>query len=413
VNCDDSNPCTTDGCVPATGCTHAPNSLPCDDKNPCTTNDTCSEGKCAGILACDDGNPCTKDTCDAALGCTHVPRPAWTACATDSWCDAKGTCRNTCVKSCPQGLGALDGCHCPVLPTAVTLCSDGVSTKDCSNIKPGTPGYGQDGHFPSGSLKYEVPVNGQVLDKLSNLTWQNAISEPVPYSNAPAKCVSAGMPYNWRLPQPQELLGLVDYSKPVCPFWDSVFGTTCPATTAGFWASPPGGAYSDSGPWSVLFGAGSTTEPGGTMRQTDKEQSRRVRCVKAVGSPVEIGGRFVDMGDDSVVDLATGLVWKHDLSLEPVSWDVALTKCRDIEWRVPNIKELASLIDLSAKGCAFWPPEFGGSCLVSTQTWSSTPSMQKPADVFIVDFGTGAVLTTPIAVSSVRLRCVKPLSWLK
>jgi hypothetical protein len=39
--------------------------------------------------------------------------------------------------------------------------------------------------------------------------------------------------------------------------------------------------------------------------------------------------------------------------------------------------------------------------------------MQKPADVFIVDFGTGAVLTTPIAVSSVRLRCVKPLSWLK
>src|SRR5439155_462928 len=58
-SCDDGNVCTTDSCDPATGCVHAPNTVPCDDGSACTTNDTCSGGTCVGgpPLVCPTGVP--------------------------------------------------------------------------------------------------------------------------------------------------------------------------------------------------------------------------------------------------------------------------------------------------------------------------------------------------------------------
>jgi hypothetical protein len=75
ADCDDGNPCTTDGCNPGSGCTHVGNTAPCDDGNACTVDDVCAAGSCASgsALACDDGNPCTRDSCDPAIGCVSVP----------------------------------------------------------------------------------------------------------------------------------------------------------------------------------------------------------------------------------------------------------------------------------------------------------------------------------------------------
>ena len=72
--CNDSNPCTTDSCKPATGCQFVPNSDPCDDQLDCTTGDVCSGGVCSGLLpdACDDGVPCTEDSCAEGEGCAHL-----------------------------------------------------------------------------------------------------------------------------------------------------------------------------------------------------------------------------------------------------------------------------------------------------------------------------------------------------
>lgn len=74
VDCTDENPCTTESCDATAGCSQAPNSEPCDDSDACTVGDVCSGGACApgAALNCDDGNPCTTDACDAAVGCTHV-----------------------------------------------------------------------------------------------------------------------------------------------------------------------------------------------------------------------------------------------------------------------------------------------------------------------------------------------------
>ncbi len=62
INCNDNNPCTTDRCVNGV-CQHNP--VVCNDGNGCT-NDYCSLGVCHFVpVTCNDGNPCTTDTCDA------------------------------------------------------------------------------------------------------------------------------------------------------------------------------------------------------------------------------------------------------------------------------------------------------------------------------------------------------------
>jgi MYXO-CTERM domain-containing protein len=55
-DCDDGNPCTTDGCTEGTGCTHEP-----------------VAGCCQAATDCDDGNACTVDECLAGGSCQHTP----------------------------------------------------------------------------------------------------------------------------------------------------------------------------------------------------------------------------------------------------------------------------------------------------------------------------------------------------
>jgi len=70
LGCSDGNPCTTDGCNPASGCVHAPTSGPCNDGLACTTGDACNAGQCAGTpVDCNDGNFCDgTETCAPESG---------------------------------------------------------------------------------------------------------------------------------------------------------------------------------------------------------------------------------------------------------------------------------------------------------------------------------------------------------
>ncbi|GMV43166.1 MAG: hypothetical protein AMXMBFR64_48820 [Myxococcales bacterium] len=74
VQCDDGNPCTTDYCLPGTGCVNENNTLSCNDGNACTVSDKCQAGTCKGVNAnCNDGNQCTTDSCNPATGCVNSP----------------------------------------------------------------------------------------------------------------------------------------------------------------------------------------------------------------------------------------------------------------------------------------------------------------------------------------------------
>src|SRR6185369_9562372 len=104
-DCNDNNPCTDDGCNTTTGCTHTNNTDPCDDGNACTTGDVCAGGSCVGGPPpnCDDGNVCTDDSCDPSTGCVYTNNTAscddGDACTTTDTCGG-GTCHGGPAPNC-------------------------------------------------------------------------------------------------------------------------------------------------------------------------------------------------------------------------------------------------------------------------------------------------------------------------
>jgi hypothetical protein len=77
---------------------------------------------------------------------------------------------------------------------------------------------------------------------------------------------------------------------------------------------------------------------------------RFVRCVS--GDEYGIND-FVDNGDGTVTDNATGLMWAQEDNGEAVDWENALAYAQDAtiagydDWRLPNAKELQSIADYS------------------------------------------------------------------
>lgn len=149
LNCNDSNPCTSDSCNVTTGCVHSNNTAPCNDGNACTTSDVCSSGVCTGgvTLNCSDSNPCTDDSCNLASGCVHTNNTA--PCSDGNACTTSDTCSaGTCAGGQPL------------------VCNDGSScTTDTCNVSSGcvyTP------NNTCSSLVYTDAFNGKKL----SANWQ-------------------------------------------------------------------------------------------------------------------------------------------------------------------------------------------------------------------------------------------------
>jgi hypothetical protein len=120
----------------------------------------------------------------------------------------------------------------------------------------------------------------------------------------------------------------------------------------------------------------------------------------AAGCPSE--GRFVDNGDGTVTDTCTGLMWQQDTAdvnadgkidgRDRLVWCDALAYCENLsfaghdDWRLPNVRELHSIIDYGRFAPAI-DPVFGA---VSDEWyWSSTSFFFLPDLAFIILFGSG------------------------
>ncbi len=121
--CNAGNTCTADGCGAKTGCTHNKLSGPsCSEGDVCTVADACKDGVClAGALTvCDDEEVCTKDSCKPASGCDFAALTG-PKCSDDNACTLNDLC----------GDGAC-------LPGKATVCNDdNICTDDSCNTKTG------------------------------------------------------------------------------------------------------------------------------------------------------------------------------------------------------------------------------------------------------------------------------------
>gem|GEM_PF-5136456 len=111
-----------------------------------------------------------------------------------------------------------------------------------------------------------------------------------------------------------------------------------------------------------------------------------------------LADRFVDNGT-TVTDTRTGLVWEqktdddgHRDMHNTYNWQQALDYCNDLDlanqtWRLPTIKELASLADLSRSNPAIDP--IFEQYTVSSYYWSSTTSASFTDFAWLVYFSLG------------------------
>lgn len=274
-------------------------------------------------------------------------------------------------------------------------CTDGAVTLAC----PGGPA-GQDGHYLINVPTYFV-MGGRVRDQVSGLTWErNPSYTPIAHAAALAYCdglVLDGFS-DWRLPDFLEMVSLVDAGRTVPGFTTSAF-PGIPQNTV-FWMSTMKAgsatlAYQMGSNYPVTS-FGTITDPG----------SHLVRCVRGAG----FAGAFA-AGAGTVTDGRTGLVWESGTAPGTMNWADALARCEALvldgqsDWRLPNAKELLSLVDPTLASPTI-SPLFASR--PATTFWTSTPLSTQGTHAYMVSFSIGGNpdISSPMT-TLYSVRCVR------
>jgi len=108
---------------------------------------------------------------------------------------------------------------------------------------------------------------------------------------------------------------------------------------------------------------------------------------------VSTAGSLTDNGNGTVTDSGTHLMWQQGES-SFMTWEAALTYCEGLplagstDWRLPNHKELLSLVDYTkATSPTINTTLFPGA--TSSGYWSSTTLAGYPSAAWVVFFGYG------------------------
>jgi hypothetical protein len=159
-------------------------------------------------------------------------------------------------------------------------------------------------------------------------------------------------------------------------------------------------------------GGGGVPKTGQTTSYADYDDAWYVTN-QNIGVP-KSGAHYTNNGDGTITDNATGLEWVADPTAAGVggtySWADAITACEGLtyaghsDWRLPNVKELQSIVDFSRVGPAIDTTYFTSQ---SDIYWSSTTHAGSTVFAWGVSFGVGNVIgdvdkTSPYYVRPVR-----------
>jgi hypothetical protein len=116
-----------------------------------------------------------------------------------------------------------------------------------------------------------------------------------------------------------------------------------------------------------------------------------------------------DNGDGTVTDFKTGLIWQKAEGGR-VLWEMALVYCDELDlagksdWRLPNYKELQSLVNYKRYGPTLDKIKFPD--IVSEYYWSSTTFAGQKNKAWFANFHRGGVENNNKS-NSYNVRCVR------
>lgn len=121
-------------------------------------------------------------------------------------------------------------------------------------------------------------------------------------------------------------------------------------------------------------------------------------------------GILVDNGDDTISDQGTHLMWQKQDDGTTKTWYAAITYCEGLtlaghtDWRLPTIKELKSIFDMTKYNPAINTTYFPGA--QSNYCWSSTTNKLETSRAWQVTFLNGQV-SYHFKTLSYNARCVR------
>ncbi|MBR0565092.1 DUF1566 domain-containing protein [Azoarcus sp. L1K30] len=234
---------------------------------------------------------------------------------------------------------------------------------------PGQTYYGQDADYAGATPSYRDNRDGSISDLVTGLTWEKAHHDArLDYYAAESACrqLTIGGHNDWRLPDIKELFSLADFrgAQGRRGYIDDIFDFRAPGSEV-----LEGDRYAASHRPQMMGQTWSATKYTGThfgrpgveaafffnfldghIKQAPTKGNSKLfyRCVRG---PRWGQNQFTDGGDGTVDDLASALTWQKRDDGVSRTWPEALAYCQRLDlagkrdWRLPNVKELQSIVD--------------------------------------------------------------------
>lgn len=247
--------------------------------------------------------------------------------------------------------------------------------------------YGQNTNYPGITPSYTDNGDGTISDNVTGLMWEKTPDkngdgvinyyDKKTYTQALAdasSCNTGG--YNdWRLPTIKELYSLIMYYGAEPNPTATSQGTAVPYIDINYFTFAYGDLNASShgataneriidaqSATSTIY-VSTTMNESATMFGVNFADGRikgypsgnqKKYCVQYVrGNPAYGTNEFVNNGDGTITDSATGLMWMQNDNGSGILWETALNYAEDFtyagfsDWRLPDIKELQSIVDYS------------------------------------------------------------------
>lgn len=252
-----------------------------------------------------------------------------------------------------------------IVDTGQNTCYNNADEISCPNE--GSDFYGQDAQYYGNQPSYVDNGDGTVTDLNTGLMWQQDPGEKMTYSQAVAGAASFNLAgyTDWRLPTIKELYSLIDF-RGTDPSAGATSGMTPFIDTDYFefeYGDTSAGERIIDSQWTTVSVYKSTVMDGQEGFFGVNFADGRIKCYPTADSKlyftIYVRGNsygtnnFIDNGDGTITDQSTGLMWQKDSSGEGLLWEDALEYSENLElagytdWRLPNAKELQSIVDYS------------------------------------------------------------------
>lgn len=228
--------------------------------------------------------------------------------------------------------------------------------------------YGQDAHYNGNQPSYTDNGDGTVTDNITGLMWSQDVGEKISFDACFTKAENSilGGHTDWRVPTIKELYSLILFTGELRQ--DNVIELFIDDS---YFEQPQGDESNgeriiDGQTWSATEYTGFTMHGVPTVfgvnfidgrikgyPKTMRNQEKKLFCRLVRGNTEYGKNNFIDNGDGTISDLATGLMWQKADDGNSRDWESSLAYAESLElgghtdWRLPNVKELQSIVNYS------------------------------------------------------------------